>query len=340
MRFDAVYLSAPATVLGEGFHTREQAVADALISAQDAERYGYRGLPTAAAAPVELAERAARRTLAEAGVPAADLGALLHAWTHHQGHEFWSPAHYLADRLGAAAAVPLGIQQMCNGGLTAVDRAARDLAVEPGAGPALVTTADCFPAPGFDRWGGDYGVAYGDGATSVLVDRVPHAGAVRLLSVATVAVAALEGMHRGNAPFTPTPVSGTKTLLPRVSKKEFRALRPELDFGPVACRAVVDVVGRALSDARVAPDDARLRAAGLPRLARHVVDGPYRLAFLAACSAPVVDLGGDTGHLGAGDAVANLADLLATGAAGPGELLVLLSAGAGFTWSAAVVEVM
>ena len=39
-----------------------------------------------------MAVRAARNALSRAGVPAGDLAAVLHAWTYHQGHDFWSPA--------------------------------------------------------------------------------------------------------------------------------------------------------------------------------------------------------------------------------------------------------
>lgn len=340
MRGDApLYLSSPAYVLGEGAHQAADAVADLLIDAENAGRYAYSALRVSELAPVELAERSAAQTLEASGLPAADITALLHAWTYYQGHEFWSPAHYLANQLGATAAEPMGIQQMCNGGMAAIGQASRHLLADPAAEAVLVTTADCFPAPGFDRWGGDYGVCYGDGATSVLLTRAPRGRSVRLLSAATVAAPVLEGMHRGEAPFGPAPLSGVKTLLPKVAKKEFLTAHPQLPFGPLAHDAVTTVVGRALHRAEVAPSDPRLRAAALPRLARHVMTDAYEPAFAAACAAPVVPLGSDTGHLGAGDAVANLCDLLDRDDVRPGDLLVLLSAGAGFTWSAAIVEV-
>lgn len=340
MRFDApVHLSAPGHVLGEHAQPVSDAVAGLLIDEENAERYAYTALRTSTLAPVRLAAVAAAKSLESSGVSPERIGQLLHAWTYHQGHEFWSPAHYLALQVGAVAAEPVGIQQMCNGGSAAIVQAACRLLAAPAAGPALVTTADCFPQPGFDRWGGDYGVCYGDGATSVLVDRTPHGRSVRLLSATTVAAPVLEGMHRGDAPFSPAPTSGVKTLLPKLAKKEFLTANPTLPFGPIAHDAVTSVVARALCDAGVAADDERLRAAALPRLARHVMAEAYEPAFREVCAAPIVQLGADTGHLGAGDAVANLSDLLDRDDVRPGDLLVLLSAGAGFTWSAAIVEV-
>ncbi|WP_328322438.1 3-oxoacyl-[acyl-carrier-protein] synthase III C-terminal domain-containing protein [Streptomyces sp. NBC_00388] len=340
MRCDSpVYLSSPATALGEHEQTAAEAVAQLLISEGDAARCGYTGLRTSELAPVQLAERSAARTLAAAGVPAIGISRLLHAFTYHQGHEFWSPAHYLAHRIGALAAEPVGITQMGNGGMAAIGQAARELLADPQASELLVTTADCFPAPGFDRWGGDHWACYGDAATSVLVTRTPRGPSARLLSTATVAAPALEGMHRGDAPFSTAPLSGVKALLPRVAEREFLVANPELDFGPIALDAVTAAVSRALRSARVAPDDPRLRAAALPRLARHVTARAYEPAFRQVCAAPVIELGSGTGHLGAGDAIANLADLLDGGSLRPADLVVLLSAGAGFTWSAAIVEV-
>ncbi len=46
------------------------------------------------------------------------------------------------------------------------------------------------------------------------------------------------------------------------------------------------------------------------------------------------------GHLGAGDPIAGLDHLVGTGAVGPGELCLLASVGAGFSWSCAVVEIL
>jgi 3-oxoacyl-[acyl-carrier-protein] synthase-3 len=54
--------------------------------------------------------------------------------------------------------------------------------------------------------------------------------------------------------------------------------------------------------------------------------------------AEVLVLGRDTGHLGAGDVIANLADLIAGDRLAPGEVALLLSAGNGYTWSCVAVR--
>jgi 3-oxoacyl-[acyl-carrier-protein] synthase-3 len=67
----------------------------------------------------------------------------------------------------------------------------------------------------------------------------------------------------------------------------------------------------------------------------------YGPAVAEVTNAPVADLGDRTGHLGAGDLLSNLTALSA--GASPhrlerGEYAAVLSAGAGFTWSAVVVH--
>jgi 3-oxoacyl-[acyl-carrier-protein] synthase-3 len=95
---------------------------------------------------------------------------------------------------------------------------------------------------------------------------------------------------------------------------------------------------------RLVDADISIAAAAL-RLPRHrdtatVLRDAYRPALAAAGlhGRAVLNLGRRTGHLGAGDAAANLADLTARGKPAPGEIVRLLSAGAGFTWSCAVVS--
>ena len=329
-----LYLSAPTVRLGERSEPVADAVAAGSIRAEVAEKYGYTALTATSLAPVELAERAALRTLAESGVAATDLDRVFHAWTYFQGHDFWSPGHYVAARVGAVNAVPVGIQQMCNGGMAAIETAARELVADRSLGPVLVTTADRFAPPGFDRWGGDLGVCYGDGATAVVLDRVPHGCAVRLLATETVAAAHLEAMHRGDLPFEA--VSGRQGVRPGLTKRQFNESPNRVDLAKIAHDALITVLGKALADV----NDTMVRGVALPRLSRNGLDEVYRPAIDEISSAPVFDLGTATGHLGAGDAVANLADLLAADPWAEGELFLLISAGAGFTWSVAVVEVI
>lgn len=313
------------------------AVTAGRLTEQDAAASGYAAITVAPdyLAPPQMAVTAARRALHRASLPANELASVAHAWTYHQGHDFWSPAHYIAAELGASRAVPVGVQQMCNGGGAALELAVDRLLAEPGRGPALVTTADRFGAPGFDRWRGDYGVLYGDGATAAVLTTTAAHPCLELLATGTSVAADLERMHRGEDPFSAAPrMTGPVDV--RRTKKSFLADVGREAFVGRMQQRIRDVVRAALADAGLSASD--VGPVAVPRLGPSSLDEVYRPALRDAGVTRPLDLGEGTGHLGAGDVVANLAALVDDGLLRPGGIAVALSAGAGFTWTCLVVR--
>ncbi|MCT2590995.1 ketoacyl-ACP synthase III family protein [Streptomyces sp. N2-109] len=316
-----------------------RAVADGRLDQETADRLGYRSLTASSerAAP-EMAVLAAQKALAEAGWAGEDLGLVVHSWIYHQGHDFWSPPHFIAHGIGASAATPLGVRQTSNGGIAGIEVAAGRLALDPSVSRCVVTTADRFAPPGFDRWYGDIDVAYGDGATALLLDR--GGGPYSLLSVASVSAPEYEILYRGEDAFSAAPRTPHATVSARRTKTAFRAGGGWPRFVGVLRRAVQRVVRDAVADAGLTPDDPRLRFVVLPRLSTGALTQYYgpSVRELPLPHTEILDLGRDTGHLGAGDPVANLADLHADARLAPGEVALLLSAGNGFTWSCLAVR--
>ncbi|MFF0610855.1 ketoacyl-ACP synthase III family protein [Nocardia tengchongensis] len=287
----------------------------------------------------ELAVLAGRVALTAAGWEGADVGLLLYAWSHYQGHDFWSPAHFVAAGVGANSALPLGIQQMCNGGAAAVQAAATFLRGDPRRRRALVGTGDRFAEPGFHRWTGDYGVAYGDAGTAVLLSTEPDARPrLWLHAIATVAAPQLEAMTRGDDPAAPAPRWLRGAVDVRTTKKAFLRTLPRNRYAEIERAKLTEVITIALADAGLTGDDPRLARVILPRFHADALDSGYRPLVAELTPAETVDFGRDTGHLGAGDLAAGLADLLDQHLLAPGEYALVLSAGVGFSWSCAVVS--
>jgi 3-oxoacyl-[acyl-carrier-protein] synthase-3 len=284
----------------------------------------------------ELAVRAARLALAEAQLPADRVDLLIHGWINHQGHDFWSPAHYVADQLGADRAVPWGLQQMCHAGAMAVHTAAVQMEGDPSVRTALVTTGDRLALPGFDRWRSDYDAVFGDAGTALLLAR--SGPGLRLVSSRVVAAPELETMYRGNDAFATAPLTHSAPIDARRTKKAWLAaggLARFAEIGPPKIRAAL--LG-ALADAGLEPHDPRIRCALLSRLGTKTIDLLYRPVLTAVLKAELLQLGEHTGHLGGGDAIANLADLTERQLLAPGEYALALSGGGGFTWSCLVVQ--
>ncbi|WP_282203245.1 3-oxoacyl-[acyl-carrier-protein] synthase III C-terminal domain-containing protein [Kitasatospora fiedleri] len=109
-------------------------------------------------------------------------------------------------------------------------------------------------------------------------------------------------------------------------------------FAETVDRSLRRAVTGALEQAGLGPN-ASLPVA-LPRLGRSVLESAYLPALAGLVEGEVLDFGPDTGHLGAGDAAASLAEADARGLVPPGGHLLVISAGAGFTWTALVVQAL
>ncbi|HEV2778128.1 MAG TPA: ketoacyl-ACP synthase III family protein [Actinophytocola sp.] len=315
------------------------AVAAGRVDPETAERLGYWELSTSddRAGP-QMAVLAAQKVLAEAGWSGEDLTLVVHAWLYHQGHDFWSAPHYVAHHIGARHAIPVGVQQTSNGCAAAIELAVSRMAADPDVDRCAVTTGDRFAGPGFDRWLSDFDVAYGDGATALLLHRGP--GPYRLLSVASVSAPEFEIMYRGADPFSAAPRETSSTVDTRRNKTVFRESGQLPRFAAILRRAVQRVIRQALAEADLEIDDPRVRYLTLPRIGSVALRELFRppVDELGLRHLKVLDLGRATGHLGAGDSIANLADLHTGDRMAPGEVALLLSVGNGHTWSCIAVR--
>lgn len=333
-----------ATWLPPGRETTVEMVDTGRLAADDAGDLGLTEVPVADHSAPDMAVLAGRRVLEATGTDPRRVGLLAHAWTYYQGHDFWSPAHYIADQLSADEAFPIGVQQLSNGGAAALGLAVKEMIADPEVDATLVTTADRFELPGFDRWAADYAVAYGDGATAALLrsrDETSPSGALELKSLAFATAASFEGMYRGRDDFGLFPLHNGGGVDVRRPKKAYLEIHDGIDgFRNAAAHCVSEVLVRALRDANVNPADPRLAQLALPRLSSGTLDLMYRPAVEKLQTTNVLDLREGSGHLGAGDLLANLAYLAGPGVLRSGDFAVVLGGGGGFTWTCAVVEAM
>jgi 3-oxoacyl-[acyl-carrier-protein] synthase-3 len=317
-----------------------EAVAAGAYDAQEQARNDYASVTVAEAgdAPPVMAVRAARAALDRSSVAPGDISLLLHASFWFQGIDFWSAAPYIHNAVlpGNRHAPAIDISQMSNGSLGGVELAASYLAADPARRAALVTVADRFQLPGFDRWRSDVaGIVYGDGGAAIVLSR--DGGFARLLAIVTVVDTRLESMYRGSQPFG---VRSGEAGWPLDNRARRRAHLDGTGFETVVERTTAGLTGaveRALLESGVKRTDiARFvfPSVGLASLSSRYLE-PLGLDL------PVTtwDWGRRTGHVGAADQIIGLAQLVDSGTLEPGQHAMLVGIGAGFSWSGAVVEI-
>ncbi len=284
----------------------------------------------------EMAALAAGPALRQAGCEPAEIDLLLHADTSYQGHDLWPPASFVQRAVLGNRCPAIEIRQMSNGGLAALELAASYLVADPARRKALITTGDRFCLPGYDRWRSDPGTICGDGGTAAVVSK--GGGFARIRSLVTVCDSSLEKMSRGQDPFGAEPFSVRKPIDLGAQREQFVAeagLDFVMDHIDAGQREVAD---RALSEGETKISDIDwfvLPGLGHGRIKAHFLDplgiDEERTTWSWARQ---------VGHLGAGDQIAGLSQLDRTGRLSRGQRCLLLGVGAGFSWSAAVIDVL
>ncbi|MCG6498011.1 ketoacyl-ACP synthase III family protein [Kitasatospora sp. A2-31] len=344
MRWEQVYLAGTGVWLAD----RADAAAAVAAGAYDAREHAVNRIDSVSAAtaggpddlaPPEMAVRAARTALRRAGRTAERVGTVFHSYLWFQGAELWPAAAYVAQHTVGPAVPAFDLLQQCNAGLAGMELAARQLrACEPGREEAvLLTTADRFAPPAFDRWRAERGMVYGDGGTAVVLSSSPENAVGRLLATATRVDNTLEGLARGTG-FRPGPEAADRPVdLGARGEEYFRAHRNLRAVTVRTAEVAAESIRAALAEA----------ATPIDRIARVVLNstGHQRMLWQLEQQLGVDEKRStwefcrEVGHLGAGDHIAGLNELLETGEVATGDRVLLVGGGTGYSCTSAVVEI-
>lgn len=284
----------------------------------------------------EMAVLAGRTALARAGIGAGDIDLVLHANAFYQGHDLWAPASYVQRNVVGGGCPAMEVRQASNGGMAATELAGAYLSADSTRHSALVTTGDRFCLPGFDRWRSDPGTVYADGGTALVLSR--QGGFARIRSLVTRSASDLEHMHRGDDPFGRLPHGYRTTVDLDAARRAFLA-HYDSSYLVARINAVQEqIVKEALSRAGVSLGD--ISRFVLPHFGRRRLAAGYLQKFDLDPNMTTWPWARTIGHLGAGDQFAGFNHLVVTGSVQTGDLCCLMSVGAGFSWSAAVVELV
>jgi 3-oxoacyl-[acyl-carrier-protein] synthase-3 len=340
MRYEDIYIAGTGA-----FHPETVAVDDAIEDGRytcDAQRHtGQQRVAvagTAAEAAPEMAVRAGREALARSGLPAGQFALLLHGVATHNGLAGWNAASYVQQHVLGGNGFAFEIHQLSNSAVGSLELACSYLAASPDRTAAMITAADRFGPAAWDRFRSAPPIfVFADGASAVVLAK--GTGFARVLSVASVADAGLEGMQRGSRPFSENPQDGYPIgFFDRI-----------LEFAETTGLGVDDVVkrmselmgqagDRAYAEAGISPADVKLVVT--PALGRE--------ALYEQCIVPLgIDIDRSTwryarqiGHAGCTDQFAALNDLVVTERLNPGDRILIAGLGGGYNCTVAALEIV
>ncbi|WP_369393221.1 ketoacyl-ACP synthase III family protein [Streptomyces sp. CG1] len=285
---------------------------------------------------VDMAVVAGRQAMVRSGRAAEDIALVLHAAMYHQGEDFWTPASYVQRHTVAGTAPAIHVDHASNGGMAALELGASWLASRTEAEAALLTTGDRYALPGFDRWYSDSGQVFADGATALVLSR--GSGFARLLASNSTSDPELEDAYRDvEGGFTLVPHPTGKPLDLRGRKSRYMK-RVGKEF--VVDRLVAGLLAnteRTLAEAETSMD--RIARVVVPNVGRELLEWEFLTPYKIDVDRTVWEWGRRTCHIGGGDQFAGLTYLLESGQLRPGDQVLVVGVGIGFSWTTAVISV-
>ncbi|MGK5638156.1 hypothetical protein ACSNOK_07525 [Streptomyces sp. URMC 126] len=323
----AVGVLSSALWLPSGRSTVEDAVIDGLLDdVRDAPPDVTEVPRTRGETPEFMAAEAVRRALTAAGRRPEELDALAYAWTIRPGGPY-SPPFRLAKELSVGDCTTMGVVQACNGGAAAVETLVARMLADDRTGLAAAVSSDTFEEYGSRRWTEPAMMVGGDGAAAVVLCRGP--GRLALRSLVTRAHTCADLMEPGQDLRHRLP-DGTGLQDERRLKEAAHSVER---FGT----CLTEVVEGALAEAELDAADPGIAAVLLPRLAAPFTESFVRPALPAPLRGKARVPDPHTGHLGSGDALANLEFAQRHAVVAPGEYLLVVNGGQGVAASCMVL---
>ncbi|MFI1917101.1 ketoacyl-ACP synthase III family protein [Nocardia sp. NPDC020380] len=338
MRTHDLFLAGIGSQVPELIAT-ESAVAAGWFDEAARDSLGYRSIAVSAgtSAP-DLAIEAGRKALAASGHRADDIGALLHAYTHHQGPDGWSASHYILRHTVDRPVSAVELKQGCLGMLSSLEIAAHRLAADPSHDAVLITTGDNYSTPTVDRWRGSRLFVMADAGAAVVVSR--RAGFAKVLAVGSRSDASMEVLHRAGEEIFPPGI--TRGIGLNFDDRETKVVElwatgqapPIHNLGTLVAATARQV----LDEAGVSMD--KITKVCHIGFGRDSVEATVVLPLEVEEHQEVWEYLRTIGHTGAADPFLALEHVWTTGQAGPGDHVLIIAAAPGMEVGAAVVEIL
>ena len=339
MKWHNLYIGGLGAYIPQTFESSHDAIRNGRLTSEELEK--TQQVSAAVGSPTETAPAmsvwAGQAALTEfaaclAPTPLRTAPAVIvHAVALHTGLEGWNGSAYIGNNLGFPETLALEIRNTCAGSIVGIDVLAHKL------GPneyGLLTAADIWRMPLFDRWASDSGLAYGDGAAAAVLTR--DSGPFRIISTALTQNSRFEQIHRGDAPMdlpeyrNPLPISLN-------GRSEAYAREHGFDsFWSANSEGLQKSVSQALQEAGIQKQD--VSAWAVPHFGRKLLDRQCLNPLGIEPEKTTVSFGSQIGHTGAADPLLGLQHLRSENQIRHGDHIALIGIGAGFTWGCAILQ--
>ena len=337
MRYDDIYVTGTGSYYPPRV-TTDEAVADGRYDLATQRRTGLQSVAIADAdTQPGMAVTAGRQARERSGVASEDFGLLLHCIATFNGLEGWNSASYVQQNVIDGHGFSFEVHQQSNTAVGALMLACAYLDAGAPLPAVMLTAADKFGEPAWDRWRAAPRVVYADGASAVALGR--GAGFARVVSVVTVADSELEGMHRGRLPFTTNPGDGYPiSIFGRIfefaDEKGYELDKLMARMGDGMRRAGT----QACEEAGIAPDQAEHVVT--PNLGRDMSYEQVLDPLGLDIDRTTWQFGATVGHAGCTDQFGGLNHLVEAGKLAAGDRVLMLGNGGGINWTSVVLEVV
>lgn len=334
-------LAAFGTVLGD------PAPVSTVVSAytDDVERvlgYGYQTVHRSSpgVGVTDLAELAAQRAMATAAIEPAELDLIVLGLTDIAEYLYWDAAASLQHRLGAGNAEAVLVTQACTTGMTGLDLIAGRFATHPSYQTALFVCANRTCEEYWNRME-TQSMVFSDGAVAAIARR-GHPG-LRWRASQVITDGRYADFYRldqggaarpfgtGPQPAEPPRAADAWEILDFFHYEE----EPFKRFIAQISERAQAVAQRAC--AQIGADLSDLRRLILPHDNRHSFES-LAAGFGLPLTATNLELGLQTGHLGAADQLYSLSADAAAGRLESGTLVALVGLGRGMHWACTLLE--
>ncbi|MFN8771099.1 MAG: ketoacyl-ACP synthase III family protein [Pseudomonadota bacterium] len=327
-----IYIKDCASYIPENRISVESAVQNGLYEYKDLLESRYESiLVEKKLYPAEMAILAANKVIKNVDID--NIKNIFFSNIHRHGNNLlWSPASFIQEKFNATNAVPLCLSQGCNAQMLGMDMAYSLLLSKEDIcdDEILLVSADSFNNSSFNRWKSDFGILYGDAATAAVISTKP--GLACIVGIMSVSSPSLEQMHRLEHEL-PEKLGDNYDI--RETKKLY-IQNHGLDKLSIETKNALIKLRDNLLKGHKASDISYFI---LPNLGKKLLETNYYSVFNCTDANTLWDFGKTVGHLGTGDCIAGLSYLKDSCKLSSGELVFMLGAGSGFSWTGCLIEI-